>query len=146
PPSGLATPSVRNPDVLDLAGYGVPVLDRAARCARLAESADGLGDAAGVLRVAALAVDVERQVGRRSELGDVGDELVPRHLRVQLAEHPREAGARRRHRPETERRENARRADVPRVRHHEELLAGVQLMETGAARLRWPLASLSAAG
>ena len=132
---GLGDALGREPDVLDLAGDGVPVLDRAARCARLAESADGLGDAAGVVRVAALAVDVERQVGRRSELGDVGHELVPRHLRVQLAEHPREACARRRERLEPERGENARRADVPRVRHHEELLAGVQLAETGAAGL-----------
>ena len=47
---GLGDPLDREPDVVDPAGDGVPVLDRAARGARLAEEADGLGDAAGVVR------------------------------------------------------------------------------------------------
>ena len=58
-------------------------------------------------------------------------ELVARHLLVELAERPGEAGARRRQRLEARRSEDARRPGVPGIRHHEQLLSLVQLPKAG---------------
>ena len=81
-------------------GSRVVVLDREAGRSCVGQQRHRLGDAAGIVRVAPLAVDVERQVRRRRELGDVRDELVAGDGLVVLAERPGEAGARRRERLE----------------------------------------------
>ena len=116
-------------DLVHAAGGRVVVLDREARGAGLGEQRHRLGDAARVVRVAPFAVHVEGQVRRRRELGHVSDELVARDRLVVLAESPREAGTRRRERLEAARGEKPRRADVPRVRHHEQPVRGVQCPE-----------------
>ena len=61
------------------------------------------------------------------------DQLRARHLLVELADSPGEALARGRKRLEADSFEQARRADVPGVRHHEQLRALVQLPEADAA-------------
>ncbi len=90
-------------DLVDPAGRGVVVLDRAAGRAGVGEKADRLRDTARFIRVQPLAVHVERQCSRGSEPTDVLDELVARHRLVALANREREAGARRRERLEAER-------------------------------------------
>ena len=127
--AAIATRSAAASSGLDRPRRRVEVLDRAARRAGVGEQADGLGDAARLVREAAFAVDVERQRRRLGDASDVRDELVARDLHVELAERPGEAGARRRERLEPHRREQLGRADVPRVRHHEDLLALVQRPE-----------------
>jgi hypothetical protein len=114
-------------DVVDPVACRVVVLDREARRSRLCEQRHSLGHAAWVFRIAALAVDVQRQRDRGGERRNVRDELVSRDRLVDLADRPGEAGARRCERLEAEGGEQARRADVPRVRHDEELLALVEL-------------------
>jgi len=91
-----------------------------------------LGDPAGIVGEAALAVDVERERRRRGDACDVGDELGSRHLLVELPERPGEAGARRGERFEAAGREQPRGAGVPGVRHHEQPLL-VQGAEASAA-------------
>ena len=71
----------------------------------------------------------------------MGDQLVPRHLLVELSERPGEAGARRGERLEAERCEQLRGADVPRVRHDEELVPFVQGPEASATIHRGHLAT-----
>ena len=63
----------------------------------------------------------------------MGDELVARDVLVVLAESPGEAGTRRRKRLEAARGEEPGRADVPRIRHHEQRVGGVQRSEAFAA-------------
>jgi hypothetical protein len=63
----------------------------------------------------------------------VRDELLAAHGLIELAERPRKPGARRRKRLESERREQPSGADVPRVRHHEQLAGGMECPETSAA-------------
>jgi hypothetical protein len=55
----------------------------------------------------------------------VRDELVAADGLVELSDRPRESGAAGRERFEAERGQQAGGADVPWIRHHEELLCGV---------------------
>ena len=123
----------RQLDVVDTAGRGVVVLDRAARRARLGEAPHRLRHTARLVRVAALAVDVQRDRRRRREGADMRHELVAADTLVEPAERPREPGARRRERLEAGGLEQPSGADVPRVRQREELLARVQLTEARPA-------------
>ena len=132
-PAASATRVGREPDVVHPAGRRVVVLDRAAGRARLAEQAHGLGDAARVVGVEPLAVDVQRHGGHGRERRHVRDELVARDRLVHLPERPGEPGARRRERLEAERLEQPRRARIPRIRHQEEPVLRVELSEAGAA-------------
>ncbi len=126
-------PLGRDLDVVDAVRRRVVVLDGEPRGAGLGEERHRLGDASRIIRVAALAVDVERERGRLHEETDVRDELLAGDLLVELAERPRVASARRRERLEAGGREQPCRAHVPWVRHDEDLLPGVQLAEAGAA-------------
>ena len=116
-------------DRVDPPGRGVVVLDRAAGGAGAGQQAHGLGDSGRIGGEAALAVDRERQVGGGGEAGDVGDELVARDGLVVSPQRPREPGARRRERRKAAPGEQAGRALVPRVGHHEDALLRVQLPE-----------------
>ena len=131
--AAIATRSAATTTSSMRSGARVVVLDREARRARLGQERDRLRHPARVVRVAALAVDVERERRRARDRRDVRHELVTRDLLVELPERPRVPRAGRRERLEPERREELRRADVPRVRHDEELRALVQLAEAGAA-------------
>ena len=128
-----ATPRRGEVDVVDRTGRRVVVLDRKACRSGRREQGDRLGHAARVVRVAALAVDVERERRSPGQRGNVRDELVARHPLVQLSRRPGESRARRRERLETGRFEEAGRAGVPRVRHHEQLLPLVNRPKAGPA-------------
>ena len=64
--------------VVDRACRRIPVLDRAAGCPRLGEKLDRLLHASRIVREAALAVDVQRQVRRVGDRGNMRNELVAR--------------------------------------------------------------------
>ncbi len=126
----------RELDVVHCSGRGVVVLDREPRRSGVGEERHGLGHAAGIVRVAALAVDVERNRRRVRQARHMSDQLVASNALVELADRPGEAGARRGERLEAGRLEQPRRADVPRVRHHEQLLGRVQGPEAGTPLVR----------
>ena len=133
---GRGDPLGGDVDRVDPIGRSVPVLDRATGCARLVEEPNGLRDTVEVVREASLAVDVEREIGRRRDRTDVLDQRVPGHAVVVAALGPREPGAGRGQGLEPGTGEQLGRPDVPRIRHHEHLLAGVQFEEAGPLLLR----------
>ena len=122
------------PDVVDPIRLRVVVLDREAGGACVCEHRHGLRDPARVVRIAALAVDVQRQRSCCRDGCDVCGELVARNGLVRLAERPGETRARRRECLEADGGEQPRRPGVPRIRHQEQLLARVELTEPGTAR------------
>jgi hypothetical protein len=130
---GDRNPLRREADVVDRVRRRVVVLDRETGASRLGEQGHRLGDAARIVGIAALAVDVQRQLGSSRQLDNVRNELVAGHLRIKAAERPRESLARRGERVETERREQPCGAAIPRVGHEEELRLGVELCEACAA-------------
>jgi hypothetical protein len=108
------------------------VLDRAAGEARRGGEADGLRDRLGRVGEAVLEVGAHRHRDRPGDRRGVGERLVAGDGVVEAAERRREAAARRRERLEPERLEQARRAEVPRVRQQERApRAVVEVQETG---------------
>jgi hypothetical protein len=122
----------RTTDLVDAARFRVVVLDREARGSGLGEQLHSSRYTSRVVRIAALAVDVEGQICRSRERRDMCDELVARNGLVEPADRPGKAGARRGERLEAGGLEQSGGADVPRIRHHEHLLFLMKRPEPGS--------------
>ena len=114
---------------IDRLGQRVPVLDRAPRRAGGSQQLDALVDSDQVVGEAPLGVDVQRQIGRRRQRPDVRQQLVAAHGHVEASERRREPGAGRGECGEAERSQQASRAEVVRIGHHEGVV-GVQRTES----------------
>ena len=122
----------RRGDFVHSPRLGVEVLDRETGGSGVRQQLDRAGHASGITRVAALAVDVQREFGRGSDRGDMSNELVTRHSLIEPAQRPGKASAGRRQGLESRGREEPCRACIPGIRHDEELLALVKRPEGGA--------------
>jgi len=78
---------------VDCAGARVEVLDREAGGTGLSEQRHGFAHSPRVVRIAALAVDVQGQIGRLRQARHMGHELGARDALVEPAERPREPRA-----------------------------------------------------